>query len=73
MNSNVNKMIKTLQESINTYDLLSDVTVTDNSGITPTIEASNNFTNLKGNYTVKYVATDLFGNVTTKLRKVTVK
>ena len=58
---------------INTFDLLSDVTVTDNSGIEPTVEVTNNFASIKGNYTVKYVATDSSGNVTTKLRKVTVK
>jgi len=58
---------------INTYDLLADVTITDNSGVKPTVEVTNNFASIKGNYTVKYVATDLFGNVTTKLRKVTVK
>lgn len=58
---------------INTYDLLSDVTITDNSGIEPTVSVTNNFASIKGNYTVKYVATDASGNVTTKLRKVTVK
>lgn len=58
---------------IDTYDLLSDVTITDNSNIEPSVEVSDNFAAIKGIYTVKYVATDVSGNVTTKLRKVTVK
>lgn len=67
-----NDLVISLSE-INTYDLLKDVTITDNSNIEPTVEVTNNFASIKGNYTVKYVATDSSGNTTTKLRKVTVK
>lgn len=58
---------------INTFDLLSDVTITDNSNTQPNVVVTNNFTAIKGTYTVKYVATDASGNSTTKLRKVIVK
>lgn len=58
---------------INTYDFLSDVTVTDNSNVEPTILVEKNFAAIKGSYSIKYIATDSSGNTTTKLRKVTVK
>lgn len=67
-----NDLVINLNE-INTFDLLKDVTITDNSNIEPTVEVTNNFASIKGNYTVKYKATDASGNITTKLRKVTVK
>lgn len=60
-------------DEINTYDFLVDVTVTDNSNQTPTIEVETNFSAIKGNYSIKYIATDASGNISTKLRKVTVK
>ena len=60
-------------DEIDTYDFLTDVTITDNSNITPTIEVRTDFTAIKGNYSIEYIATDASGNVSTKLRKVTVK
>jgi len=55
------------------YDFKADVTVTDNSGVTPDISVETNFSAIKGSYSIKYIVTDASGNVTTKLRKVTLK
>jgi len=57
----------------NSYNFKSDITVTDNSGITPNVEVETNFSAIKGAYSIKYIVTDASGNVTTKLRKVTLK
>lgn len=55
-----------------TYNFLSDVVVTDNSGeaIVPTVET--NFGSLIGPYTIKYIAKDSMGNETIKFRNVDV-
>lgn len=55
-----------------TYNFLSDVVVTDNSGeaIVPTVET--NFGGLTGTYTIKYIAKDSIGNETIKFRNVEV-
>lgn len=58
---------------VNKYDFKSDITVTDNSGITPEVVVETNFKAIKGSYSIKYIATDSSGNSTTKLRKVTLK
>lgn len=57
---------------VHSYNFLSDVVVTDNSGevITPTIES--NFGALTGLYTIKYIAKDSAGNETIKFRNINV-
>lgn len=57
---------------VHSYNFLSDVVVTDNSGevITPTIES--NFGALTGLYTIKYIAKDSSGNETIKFRNINV-
>lgn len=54
------------------YDFLNDVTVTDNSGETIQATVETNFSAQTGTYTITYKAKDSAGNITTKLRKVTV-
>lgn len=58
---------------VNTFDFLADVKATDNSNEDVNLTVETNFKAIKGNYTIKYIATDTSGNVATKLRKVTVK
>lgn len=55
-----------------TYNLLTGVTATDNSG-NATLTVESNLSTTKGKYTVTYIATDAAGNVTKKTRFVTVK
>lgn len=54
-------------------DLLSDITVTDNSGevLVPKIE--NSFGTYTGNYTIKYIVKDSSGNEAIKLRTINVR
>ena len=54
-----------------TYDFKKDVTVEDASEI-ESFEVKTNFIDKKGIYSIKYVATDIYGNTTTKNRKVIV-
>lgn len=54
------------------YNFLSGVTTTDNSGETVSIKVEKNISSIKGKYTIKYIATDSSGNETTKLREVTI-
>lgn len=67
----IGSLTLTYAESI-TYDYDADISVTDNSGENVTVEVEHNISALAGDYTVKYIATDSSGNVTTKLRKVTI-
>jgi len=57
-------------ESLNDK-LTADVTVTDNSNEDITVTVETDFSAIKGNYTIKYIAKDSSGNIATKLRKVT--
>lgn len=68
-----NSDLEISSNEVNTYNFLSDVTVTDNSNLASEITVEKNFSALKGTYSIKYIATDASGNTTTKLRKVTVK
>ena len=55
-----------------TYDFLSDITVSD-KGCTKdeiNVKVETNFGTLTGTYSVKYIATDKYGNETVKYRKV---
>lgn len=63
--------LKIPAKQITTFDLLTGVTVEDNYG-TPKIKTESNLTSMPGKYTVKYIATDGAGNVSTKTRIVTV-
>ncbi len=54
------------------YNFLTGVTATDNSGEAVSIKVEKNITSIKGEYTIKYIATDSSGNQTTKLREVTI-
>ncbi len=54
-----------------TYDFKSDITVTDNSLGTVTVDTTDNINVIAGTYTVEYKATDPSGNTTTKSRLVT--
>lgn len=56
--------------SVLTYNFKSDVSVTDSSSYT--LDVDTNFTNIKGVYSIRYIATDIYGNTSTKVRKVIV-
>lgn len=63
----------TLSITNTTYDVRSGVTVTDNSGITPTLTVSTNLNLGKaGNYVINYTATDRSGNKAVAKRNVTI-
>lgn len=61
------------KSEINSYNFLSDVTVTDNSNIAPTTTVEHNLIAVPGLQSVTYKAVDSSGNVTTKTRSVIVK
>lgn len=56
--------------NLNNYNFMSDVTVTDSSSYD--IDVETNFTNLRGIYSIKYTAVDMYGNSSSKFRKVIV-
>ena len=67
----IGSLTLTYEESI-TYDYEADISITDNSGENVTLEVEHNISPLVGDYTIKYIATDSSGNITTKSRKVTI-
>ncbi len=54
------------------YDLMTGITVNDNSGVTPTVETSGSLTATLGEQTITYTVRDQAGNETTVNRKFTV-
>ena len=69
----VNPSDVTLSITNTTYDVRSGVTVTDNSGIIPTLTVSTNLNLGKaGNYVINYTATDGSGNKAVAKRNVTI-
>lgn len=57
--------------AVPTYDFKSDITVTDNSGLAPTVTVSHNIVRT-GTYSIEYKAVDSSGNVATKTRQIIV-
>ncbi len=57
---------------VETFDLMSGVTVSDNSGIEPTVTISGNLSSVEGTYQITYTVTDAAGNVTEKVRTIKV-
>lgn len=57
---------------VNTYNYLTGVTATDNSGVAPTITYKKTFPAVKGTHSVEYTAEDASGNIVIKHRKVVV-
>lgn len=71
-----NRSLTIKLSQVPTYNFLSDVTVTDNSGVSSSqlnLQMEHNIGLIAGTYTVQYRATDASGNTTTKLRKVIVE
>ncbi len=67
----VNPTTETISVTNKTYNVLSGVTSSDNSGVSPKITASTNLSlGQTGNYTITYTAIDSSGNKTTAKRTV---
>lgn len=69
---NFNGDLKVKVSEIDSYDFLSDVTVTDNSGETPSVNVESSLSAVVGKTSITYVAKDSFGNISTKVRTVIV-
>ena len=65
-----NVILKVTQ--VSNYDLMTGVTVSDNSGIRPTIQTEGTLSAVVGIQTVTYIATDSAGNETRVVRNFTV-
>lgn len=69
----VNPASTTLAKTTLTYNVMTGVSATDNSGANPVIKASTNLTlGVPGVYKIDYTATDNSGNSTTKQRIITI-
>ena len=55
------------------YNLMTGVSVADNSGVTPTVTTSGSLSSTPGTYTITYTVRDAAGNVRTASRNITVK
>ena len=54
------------------YNLMTGVTTSDNSGVTPTLSYTGNLSSILGNQTITYTVTDEAGNTATKIRTFTI-
>ena len=67
----VNPTVETLQVTNTTYNVMSGITASDNSGVIPKISASSNLSlGQSGIYTITYTATDSSGNTASSNRTV---
>lgn len=64
--------LRVSSSQITSYDFLADVNVTDNSGETPEVKVDANLSAITGKTSITYIATDSYGNVSTKVRTVVV-
>lgn len=69
---NFNGDLRIKASDISTYNLLSGVTATDNSGETPTLKVESSLSSVPGKTSITYVATDSYGNTARKVRTVIV-
>ncbi len=69
----VPKDIQINAKDVSGFNLMSGVSATDNSGITPTITTSGQIKPIEGTYYITYTAKDESGNVSSKTRKIIVK